>query len=47
LKEAERRELIDHESFLAYGVGLAFFVLGVTGTLGSDDLLACFVAGNS
>lgn len=30
-----------------YGIGLAFLVLGVVGALGSDDLLAAFVAGNS
>ncbi|GAA5879332.1 hypothetical protein JCM1840_006952 [Sporobolomyces johnsonii] len=47
LKEAHRRQLIDHESFLAYGIGLAFLTLGVVGVLGSDDVLACFIAGNS
>lgn len=47
LKFAHARQLVDHESFLAYGVGLAFFTLGVVGVLGSDDVLACFVAGNS
>ncbi|GAA5929313.1 hypothetical protein JCM10213_006346 [Rhodosporidiobolus nylandii] len=47
LKFAHTRRLIDHESFLAYGVGLALFTLGVVGVLGSDDILACFVAGNS
>lgn len=31
---------------LAYGIGLAFFTLGVVGCLGSDDVLAAFVAGN-
>jgi hypothetical protein len=46
LKEAHKRNLIDHESFLAYGVGLSFLVLGVVGVLGSDDLLAAFIAGN-
>ncbi|GAA5871710.1 hypothetical protein JCM3774_003025 [Rhodotorula dairenensis] len=47
LKFAHNHRLIDHESFLAYGVGLALFTLGVVGVLGSDDVLACFVAGNS
>ncbi|GAA6057769.1 hypothetical protein JCM3770_006835 [Rhodotorula araucariae] len=47
LKYAHSRQLVDHESFLAYGVGLALFTLGVVGVLGSDDVLACFVAGNS
>jgi NhaP-type Na+/H+ or K+/H+ antiporter len=31
----------------AYGLGLALLVLGTTGLFGSDDVLACFVAGNS
>lgn len=31
---------------LSYGIGLAFLVLGVVGILGSDDVLAAFVAGN-
>ncbi|GAA5968092.1 hypothetical protein JCM11641_003727 [Rhodosporidiobolus odoratus] len=47
LKFAHGRRYIDHPSFLAYGVGLALFTLGVVGVLGSDDVLACFVAGNS
>ncbi|GAA5957625.1 hypothetical protein JCM3765_001459 [Sporobolomyces pararoseus] len=47
LKEAHRRQLIDHESFLAYGIGLTFLTLGIVGVLGSDDVLACFIAGNS
>ncbi|GAA6037193.1 hypothetical protein JCM8097_008780 [Rhodosporidiobolus ruineniae] len=47
LKYAHRRNFINHEEFLAYGVGLALFTLGVVGVLGSDDILACFVAGNS
>ena len=28
-------------------MGLAFLTLGVVGTLGSDDILACFICGNS
>lgn len=47
LKEAHNRQLIDHESFLAYGLGLTFATLGIVGVLGSDDVLACFIAGNS
>lgn len=39
--------LIDHESFLSFGVALTFFTLGVVGILGSDDILCCFVVGNS
>lgn len=47
LKIAHTRQWIDHESFLAYGIGLSFFTLGAVGSIGSDDVLACFVAGNS
>lgn len=39
--------LIDHESFLSFGVALTFLTLGVVGLLGSDDILACFIVGNS
>jgi NhaP-type Na+/H+ or K+/H+ antiporter len=39
--------LIDHESFLAFGVALTFFTLGIVGIIGSDDILCCFVVGNS
>jgi NhaP-type Na+/H+ or K+/H+ antiporter len=42
-----RNSLIDHESFLAFGVALTFFTLGAVGILGSDDILCCFVVGNS
>lgn len=33
-------------SFLAIGIGLTFLTLGLTGMLGSDDILACFIVGN-
>jgi NhaP-type Na+/H+ or K+/H+ antiporter len=39
--------LIDHESFLSFGVALTFFTLGCVGILGSDDILCCFIVGNS
>jgi NhaP-type Na+/H+ or K+/H+ antiporter len=47
LKWAEQRDLVDHDNFLAYGVGLTFFILGTVGLIGSDDILCCFVAGNA
>jgi len=47
LKYAEKNGHIDHDNFLAYGVGLAFFTLGVVGMIGSDDILCCFVVGNA
>lgn len=39
--------LIDRESFLAFGVALTFFTVGWVGIIGSDDILCCFVVGNS
>ncbi|EPQ26792.1 uncharacterized protein PFL1_05770 [Pseudozyma flocculosa PF-1] len=47
LRWAEARSYIDKANFFAYGLGLAFFTLGTTGLFGSDDILACFIAGNS
>lgn len=47
VKYAEEKGLIDHESFLAIGIGLTFLTLGLEGLLGSDDILACFIVGNS
>jgi NhaP-type Na+/H+ or K+/H+ antiporter len=45
--KTDQLSLIDHESFLAFGVALTFLTLGVVGILGSDDILCCFVVGNS
>ncbi|GAA97563.1 uncharacterized protein L969DRAFT_91475 [Mixia osmundae IAM 14324] len=47
LQEARKRQFIDHESFLSYGFGLAFFTLGVQGLMGSDDILCAFIVGNA
>ncbi|KAK9897124.1 Sodium/hydrogen exchanger [Cystobasidium minutum MCA 4210] len=47
VKFAEQHNMIDHESFLAIGIGLTFLTLGLTGMLGSDDILACFIVGNA
>ncbi|KAI8084881.1 Sodium/hydrogen exchanger family-domain-containing protein [Halteromyces radiatus] len=47
LKTAEKRKLIDKESFLVYAVALSLFLMGTVSMVGSDDLLACFIAGNS
>ncbi|KAI0225005.1 Na+/H+ antiporter [Massospora cicadina] len=44
---AERYDFIDKESFLAFWIALALFITGTLGILGSDDVLACFVAGNA
>ncbi|KAI8070788.1 Sodium/hydrogen exchanger family-domain-containing protein [Gongronella butleri] len=47
LKLAEKNKLIDKESFLVYAIALALFLMGTVSLMGSDDLLACFIAGNS
>lgn len=44
---AEERNYVDRESFLVFAVALALFVLGTCGMIGTDDLLACFIAGNT
>ena len=36
---------IDRESFIAQYLALTLFVVGITRTLGNDDLLAAFAAG--
>ncbi|PHH72982.1 hypothetical protein CDD82_5717 [Ophiocordyceps australis] len=44
---AEKRNYVDRESFLVFAVALALFVLGTCGLMGTDDVLACFIAGNT
>jgi NhaP-type Na+/H+ or K+/H+ antiporter len=46
IKFALRKKWIDSESFLLWPMALGLFTIGVCGMLGTDDLLACFVAGN-
>ena len=43
---AEERRFVDRESFLVFAITLALFIVGTCGMIGSDDVLACFVAGN-
>ncbi|KAK6705489.1 hypothetical protein SNK05_009389 [Fusarium graminearum] len=43
---AEKRNYVDRESFLVFAIALALFVLGTCGMVGTDDVLACFIAGN-
>nr|KMM64024.1 Na(+)/H(+) antiporter 2 [Coccidioides posadasii RMSCC 3488] len=43
---AEDNKYIDRESFLVFAVALALFIVGTCGMIGSDDVLACFIAGN-
>lgn len=44
---AEQRKYVDRESFLVFAITLALFITGTGGLIGSDDVLACFVAGNT
>ncbi len=43
---AEERKFVDRESFLVFAISLALFIVGTCGMIGSDDVLASFVAGN-
>ena len=47
LRWAAEHKLIDMSNFFSYGFALAIFTLGTAGLFGTDDILACFVAGNS
>jgi len=44
---AETRKWVDRESFLVFAISLALFITGTCGMIGSDDVLACFIAGNA
>lgn len=43
---AQENKFVDRESFLVFAIALALFIIGTCGMIGSDDVLACFVAGN-
>ncbi|THC96113.1 hypothetical protein EYZ11_004387 [Aspergillus tanneri] len=43
---AEEKRYVDRESFLVFAIALSLFIVGTCGLIGTDDLLACFVAGN-
>lgn len=45
LKLSHRYRLIDRNSYVTQYVALAIFTIGVVSTIGSDDLLAAFAAG--
>lgn len=45
MKFSQTKGFIDRESYVAQYISLAIFTIGVTRTLGSDDLLAAFAAG--
>ena len=40
-------KFIDRESYVAQFIALALFTIGVTSTIGSDDLLAAYAAGSA
>jgi hypothetical protein len=42
---SHRKGFIDRQAYIAQYVALAIFVMGITSTLGMDDLLAAFAAG--
>lgn len=46
IKFSLRRKWIDSESVLLWPTAVGLFTIGICGVLGTDDLLACFVAGN-
>ncbi|KAI0914520.1 Sodium/hydrogen exchanger family-domain-containing protein [Ustulina deusta] len=46
LHYCEEHKFVDRESFLVFALSLALFITGTCGLIGSDDILACFVAGN-
>lgn len=47
LQRAQEKKFVDRESFLVFAVTLALFVVGTCGMIGTDDVLACFIAGNA
>ncbi|KAK0648275.1 Cation/H+ exchanger [Cercophora newfieldiana] len=47
LKFALRKKWVDSESYLLYPTAIGLWLVGICGMLGTDDLLACFVAGNA
>lgn len=47
LRQSEKRNLIDKDSFLVFTIALTLVVTGVSAMLHTDDLLACFICGNA
>ncbi|KAJ1893195.1 hypothetical protein LPJ66_005904 [Kickxella alabastrina] len=47
LKYAKNTGWIEHELFLLSAISLALLLVGLCAILGTDDILCCFVAGNS
>ncbi|KAI2465719.1 Sodium/hydrogen exchanger family-domain-containing protein [Annulohypoxylon bovei var. microspora] len=47
LHYCEEHKFVDRESFLVFAFSLALLITGTCGMIGSDDILACFIAGNA
>ena len=47
LQRAQERKFVDRESFLVFAITLALFIVGTCGMIGTDDILASFIAGNA
>ncbi|KAK0225802.1 Sodium/hydrogen exchanger [Armillaria fumosa] len=47
MKRSLRRGFVGRESYVAYYLALTFLIIGIVNTIGSDDLLATFAAGNA
>ncbi|KAH7050131.1 plasma membrane antiporter [Macrophomina phaseolina] len=47
LKFAIKRRWIDSENFLLFPTAIGLFTLGTAGAINTEDLLACFAAGNA
>ncbi|EEU34893.1 uncharacterized protein NECHADRAFT_68891 [Fusarium vanettenii 77-13-4] len=47
IRFALKRKLIDNESYVLFPAALGLFLVGTCGAIGTDDLLACFVAGSA
>ena len=47
MKLSHKRGYLDHESYVVQCLALAVLTMGVVKTIGSDDLLAVFFAGNT
>ena len=47
MKVSHRHGFIDRESYVAQYLATALFTIGITRTLGVDDLLAAYAAGPS
>ncbi|KAK9449129.1 Sodium/hydrogen exchanger family-domain-containing protein [Limtongia smithiae] len=46
LQYVKKKRFIDHEYFVVFMFAFALFIIGTAGMFGTDDLLACFIAGN-